>query len=378
MKIVACSDAHTDARCCGVERFDEVVEAFGQASMRAHGERLDEEGVESSAVLFVFCGDLCDGEDGRDVLRASSLAIGMAREHEEQRVEQAWVCGNHDVLGDGTTTLDPLDAMFRAGSPYSRAATREPVHFEVPIASKMGADMVQIALLPYSPAPYDVESWLKRFLDETKTAVRRLVFSHLMLPGMHPGSESVEMARGKDRMFPVELLKGQKRLTVVQGHYHAGQTLKFHGVDVHVVGSMALNTFGEEGNVPSYLVMDVQRDGAKVERVPFTNSRKMVTIRRTLDVNQQSLERAFVRIDLGPGDEPLRMIDLAKREGAMAVKVVSAPRAEVVLDAKKSERSDLPRRSAREVVMGMVEEARSQDQAGLRTFVEEVSDEAGL
>lgn len=363
MKIVACSDAHTDARCCGVERFDEIADAFGEVREYAV--------LQDDPCMLVFGGDLCDGEDGRDVLRASTLAIGHANYAHLHGVEdQLWLVGNHDVLGDGSTTLDPLAEAIAGFGHVAKA----PMRIDLP----EDADAGSVLALPYSSKPYDAADALAEFLRETKDAAQRIVFTHLMLPGMHPGSESQEMARGKDRMFPVELLKTARRCTVVAGHYHAGG---MGPGGIHIVGSMARNTFGEEENVPGFLVLDVQKDRVKIERVPFSSSRRMVTVRGGQALSSKLIAGAFVRLE--PADDMVeagvaRLVEIVRGAGPLAVKVLGARRAAVVLEPSSAESLGIERRSTRDVVMAMTAEAVSRDRAALRGFVEVVLDESGL
>jgi hypothetical protein len=370
VKIAVCSDAHTDARCCGVERFDEVARAFDEVADYAEGMPYSD----LERAMFVFDGDLCDGDDGRDVLRASSLAIEHARRLAEAGIgKQLWVAGNHDVLGDGSTTLDPLAAVG------DRFVVRgEPLRIDI----VEDGEILAVALaFPYSPKPYDAERALAFFLEDTKTIPQRIVFTHLQLPGMHPGSESQEMARGKDRMFPIGLLKGARRCTVVAGHYHAGGV---GPAGIHIVGSMCRNTFGEEENTPSFLVLDVTPNGVKVERRPFSGSTAMLTIDTLRTTSEyEACRGAFVRIDPGencPPDVVAEMEKRAREAGALAVKVMGTRRDAVIVDADKPDLSaqQMERRSPREVVMAMTAEAVSRDRGALREFVESVADEAKL
>ena len=239
MKIVCSSDWHLDARTAGVERFDEIRESCEQVVDYA---------IKASADLFVFCGDLCDPEDGRDVLRASAYAVGIARRLSSVRIPSIWIAGNHDSVKDGeTTTLEPLRylcddniVVVSTGLHISTLGSRGEFMF---------------LLLPYSPMPYDACAAMRAAADDAvKSGQRFVVFSHLMLPGMHLGSESSEMARGKDRNFPLEEMRAARPLLVVSGHYHRRQTTED---GIQVVGSLARLTFGEESNTPQFLVIEL-------------------------------------------------------------------------------------------------------------------------
>lgn len=249
MRIVVVSDSHLDWRTAGVERFDEVRESFEEAVSFA----IDEG---PQADLFVFCGDLCDSDDGRDVLRASAYAVDVAVRLMNEGIASLWIAGNHDIVGDGeTTTLSPLVGLENVVT-----ADREPSIF---VASKgprrdlfqpLGMlKPVMLVSLPYSPNPYDAGEYLRNDLAAGPVGMPRLIFSHLMLPGMHPGSESGELARGKDRMFPIDVMKQVKPALVVNGHYHRAQTTPD---GIRIPGSLARLTFGEEDHEPGFLVID--------------------------------------------------------------------------------------------------------------------------
>jgi DNA repair exonuclease SbcCD nuclease subunit len=241
MRIIVCSDAHLDARTAGVERFDEIAESFRQAVWHA---------VEPvpHADLFVFCGDLCDPDDGRDVLRASAFAVEMATTLSANHVPSLWLAGNHDVVKDGqTTTLEPL---LYLGDGNVQVAVREPLLLQ-------RGEHVDVLALPYSPTAYDAEEAVRRAEERAREHEARLViFSHLMLPGMHLGSESGEMARGKDRNFPLKALNALRDAPalVVSGHYHRAQRTED---GIRVVGALARLTFGEETNAPGFLVVEL-------------------------------------------------------------------------------------------------------------------------
>jgi DNA repair exonuclease SbcCD nuclease subunit len=245
MRVVCCSDAHLDWRTAGVERFDEVRESFEQAVSFAIEEK-------PKTDLFAFCGDLCDSDNGLDVLRATAFVVDAALKLGICGVPSVWVCGNHDICGDGrTTTLTPLRA---AALRLRTMGSSVPILVATEGCTSQAIGGVEVLALPYSPRSYDAE---KALLDAGETAAKRnyplLVFSHLMLPDMHAGSESGELARGKDRMFPLDAMRAVKPALVVSGHYHRAQTTKD---GIRIPGALARLTFGEEDHTPSFLVID--------------------------------------------------------------------------------------------------------------------------
>ena len=247
MKIVVVSDLHTNARTMGKERFDEVERGLVEAV---------EVAIDGKAGLFAFCGDLCDPNDARDALRALALAMDVAIYLAGRGVTSLWLSGNHDVCRDGeTTTLEPLRIAGEKlhGSLVGKiyAATLESCFFCVGDSSPY-REKIAVLALPYSPRPYDADAAIRKAAKDAGT-LPLFVFSHLMLPDMHLGSESAEMMRGKDRAFPLDAMREVKPALVVQGHYHRGQRTKD---GIHVVGSLARLTFGEERHDPGYLLVD--------------------------------------------------------------------------------------------------------------------------
>lgn len=248
MRIVACSDAHLDWRTAGVERYGEIVESFEHAVEFAMGANPEKK----KANVFAFTGDLCDSDDGRDVLRATSYAVSVADRLCQHGIVSIWVAGNHDVCGDdATTTLDPVKALT---SKDVIAATSGPVS----VVMGTTKAFLRILALPYSPKPYNPSVALtEAALLARERDYPLLVFSHLMLPGMHLGSESAELARGKDRMFPLDVMREVKPKLVISGHYHRAQTTED---GIKIPGSLARLTFDEQDHAPSFLVIDSETD----------------------------------------------------------------------------------------------------------------------
>jgi hypothetical protein len=166
--------------------------------------------------------------------------------------------GNHDVVesSDGIHAMLPL-------------AAREVV-IDLPKVEFLNPDHLpaKLALVyfPYTATSrsYDPEAFAREAAEQAEGWDRVLVASHLMIEGITPGSETTDMARGRDVFLPVQTLHDcfGERLTIVQGHYHQSQSFPFPlsggGVQlVHIPGSLVRLTKGEIGNVPGYLKLDI-------------------------------------------------------------------------------------------------------------------------
>ena len=81
-----------------------------------------------------------------------------------------------------------------------------------------------------------------------------LVLGHLNIEGIEPGSETADFPRGREVFLPVPLIRERfPNATIACGHYHRRQV--FQGV--HIPGSLARLTFGEEENEPGFLIAEV-------------------------------------------------------------------------------------------------------------------------
>lgn len=240
------SDLHLDAVTMGVSRFDELLGVLAKIKEIARVEECSS---------YTFLGDLCN-PDGPNAFRCAAALAGWAREmRKDLGAEGYFVNGNHDVVedGHGTSVLSPLASVDGAEV--------------VDGPSEFAQDGVNIAFLPYPSRAksYDPTKWAKVFEKNTG-----LVFGHLNLKDAVPhkrdggddvdeygqvaGTESEEMARGRDVMWPVKQLRARcPNAKLFGGHYHTGVT--FGGV--HVVGAPALFTFGEQANRPRVGIIDL-------------------------------------------------------------------------------------------------------------------------
>jgi DNA repair exonuclease SbcCD nuclease subunit len=238
MKILHTSDWHADWRTAGVERYDEIERAVDQTVRAAIDEKVDR---------YVFTGDLCDPEDGPAALRAVSLAIGTAKRLADAKIQSWWVAGNHDVFEDGSgrTTLTPLRALD--GGILVQV-------FEEYTFCDMGPDIGCVAL-PFISAVNSDDVCKVLRVARPRLRKKTVVLSHLGVRGIIPGDETTEMPRGRDIYLPIEEI--DPCWLVLQGHYHQAQTHVVDGRTIHVAGSLARLTFGEEGHSPSYQIVTV-------------------------------------------------------------------------------------------------------------------------
>ncbi len=83
-----------------------------------------------------------------------------------------------------------------------------------------------------------------------------VVLGHLMVEGIGPGSETMDMARGRDVFLPVEeIRKAWPEAVIVNGHYHEAR--EFNGV--HFPGSLARLTRSDIAHQPGYLTVEIGR-----------------------------------------------------------------------------------------------------------------------
>lgn len=235
MKIVVTSDWHLDASTDGLSRFDDVLEAVNTSVDIA---------IQEQAGLYIMLGDLCDPSSVFSI-RAMAEAVRVAGALSDAGIPSVWVAGNHDVMDDGmgTTTLTPL----------ARSMLADHV-FESP--GEVVIENLHLVGLPFT-APshaYDPAKVIRDF-SKTRRGETTLVLGHLNIATAEGGSESGEMARGREVLWPTEALKKKwPGATLLGGHYHkAGEA-----EGIHIVGSLARLRHDEEAHSPSITVMEVR------------------------------------------------------------------------------------------------------------------------
>lgn len=236
MKILVTSDWHLDATTGGISRFAELDKAVNETVDAAIKHKVD---------AYFFLGDLCDPDSGSSVFRVIRLAQEAAIRLNDNSIPSHWLVGNHDVIEDGLgeSTLDPLRSLTDSATiVYNRACLGliDPSKNDVFVA------------LPFTPTSHAYDP--VKFIEQV-TATPKLVIGHLNLENIVPGEETKEMPRGREVVFPVAAIKEKwPNAVMLHGHYHTQQTT---AEGVHIPGSLARLTFGEETNAPGYIILDM-------------------------------------------------------------------------------------------------------------------------
>lgn len=253
MRILFTSDWHVDASTAGVERIDELakyVDAVVDAVRR--------EGVD----LVCFLGDAFDPGSLMEARWSTFMVRAARRLADTAALGAIFIPGNHDVLdvSEPISTLSPLAAAFDGSNRL--------VVCELPEFVTMGFagqdTGVGVLALPYVSRAVERAAEYRHAFDAAiagaraaKRGGRKVVaIGHYTIAGIEPGSEG-EMVRGRDLMFPAHALRGIADL-VVNGHYHARQTVTVDGVRVEIVGAPVRFTFGERDDGPrGFLLAEV-------------------------------------------------------------------------------------------------------------------------
>lgn len=243
MKLLVTGDWHGDWYTAGVRRFEDVRNA-AQTIMEAVRIECPD--------LFLFLGDLTDPDVG--AFATNEMAIRFSHSL-RGGTYQRWLVGNHDVVEDGygTHAMLPLAAVtnVHAEPEAVRLKAGQPE-----IGSSKAIPETWLLCFPYvsTARAYDPLKQAEAFRKLVPKGSTVVVASHLMLEGIGPGSETQDMARGRDVFLPVNHLRDLfPGCTIFNGHYHTAQT--FNGV--HIPGSLIRLTKGEIGNVPGYLIANL-------------------------------------------------------------------------------------------------------------------------
>lgn len=245
MRLLAMSDLHLDAVTAGIPRATEL-DSFIDAVV----ERLRDT-TQSEIDMVIVGGDYYDPGSLRESQHAARL-FGYVEKIAEQ-CPSIWIAGNHDVVGDGSI-LSPLAIAARwMASPLS-----VPEIVERPRCVRLGiwetetgnVEALSVLALPFvseSPTVSMVEC-MKQAVEEARAAKTNgdhlVVVGHFTIPGIVPGSEE-DMVRGRDLVFPAELIRSLEPDVVINGHFHRQQVVECGGCTIHIPGAPLRMTFGE-------------------------------------------------------------------------------------------------------------------------------------
>ena len=249
MKILMISDVHADARLFGVPRFAEV-ETVMRASVSV--------AIEREVDAFCFLGDLCDPDSGVSVFRCVRLLIECHRRLKAKGIRLICISGNHDVVEDGSgeTTMEPLKAV----DPH--VVYDRPEWTAIgPVGCGPAKGTVPCLVLPFTPASHAVDAaeFVEKTWDKATQGCRDvLVLTHLSLKGALLGSESAEMARGREVTYPAQEIEKlaadrNQRLHQYAGHFHLRQRVG----SVRVVGAPCRFTYGEATHEPGFVIAEI-------------------------------------------------------------------------------------------------------------------------
>jgi DNA repair exonuclease SbcCD nuclease subunit len=350
MKFLVTSDWHLDASTAGFDRFDDVLGAVNVMVKAAIDERVD---------VFVFNGDLCDPDTVR-AHRAVAVAAAVAAELHLAGIKSWWIAGNHDVVedGNGATTLSALRSI--PGAMVFEDATHFCGHRDSP----------DIVILPFAARSraYDPGEFVATCERHREAA---LVFGHLNIAGITPGSETKDMPRGREVFWPLDEINAKfPKVLMVAGHYHRSQVFK----DVRVVGSPARLTFGEQDNDPKYLIINASDTRISGNAVAL-EARPLITT--TPDAPMENVVGALVRLyPGGESDEFMQqLVATIMKFGAAAVRVM--PSATSAVTVLPGERAPTQRKTAREAIFDAIDASASRDKDALKETCERLMEEVG-
>lgn len=238
MKFALSSDWHPDWQTLGVSRFDEIAKAARHSAKVA---------VEAEVSHYIFTGDLADPTAEGGMFEAINLAADIIVGLANADITVIFIAGNHDVCtdGSGATTLTPLRHIERycPGQVYI---------VERPSIISMTEEF-KLMCLPFTAPSHAYDPAVFASKCDEKT----IVAAHLTVPGIHPGSETTDMPRGREIVFPFKETK--KAVMRINGHYHQRQNFdpRDGGPLIHIPGSLARLGFGEEDNNPAFSIIEV-------------------------------------------------------------------------------------------------------------------------
>lgn len=252
MKLLAFSDIHLDAVTAGRSRRTEVLAFLDRTFEIADREKVD---------LVIFAGDAHDPGSALDSLYTSDLLrrFFVFTQSGKRVTKLVAVAGNHDVvdtselyLGAPVTTLTPLRAA--ANALCGPNALERVMVFDRPHVERITEKLVVLGL-PYISRAHASKAaeWDAQAIGSAASAVKAgsavVVVGHRVVPGAQISSESIEMARGQEQIFPIEAVSKLNPMLVINGHYHSRQTVDCGPISIAIPGSPLRFSFGEAAQV---------------------------------------------------------------------------------------------------------------------------------
>lgn len=242
MKAVITSDWHIDARFEHLPRFPEFLDFVSWLETV-----IEREGADT----LLVGGDYFDVARGGVELFWASRLIEIATRLHERVLRSVWIPGNHDAVkhSSGATSLSPLAAVAPRGMYVVERPGLVPWDGPLPLA-----------VLPYpNGARREWRAAEEALVSDLGGVSDLITLSHLSIHGASMGTESHEMARGGDHMFPSEMLREtvSGQILAYNGHYHKPQTIRRHSIDIHIPGSPLRFDAGERGDDCGVLILEV-------------------------------------------------------------------------------------------------------------------------
>jgi DNA repair exonuclease SbcCD nuclease subunit len=255
MLLAVTSDWHIDARFGSVSRWPEFQRFV---------EWLESEIRSRSVDWLLVPGDFFDPGRVGDILYSSRLIQVATRLHAACHKGSIWIPGNHDHIGhnSGVTTVSPLEEVAKIWPTFY--VTSQPATYELD-------DDVIVVAIPYPSGDRDgyQRAWndVLAYLRQTRgDEMTRIFLGHHTVTGAAMGTESMEMAKGGDHVYPVDEIRSALGLSrddeipgaiFLNGHYHKPQTTRFQGVDIHIPGSPLRLDAGERDDGCEIILLKV-------------------------------------------------------------------------------------------------------------------------
>jgi exonuclease SbcD len=250
VKLLVTSDWHIDAVTFGVPRRRELLAYTQKLRTVIRDEAVD---------VVIVAGDMFDpggmlgSQYAADVINEFRSLAHLTR----TRTLLA-IAGNHDVVETDqlVTTLTPAACAFAESTADRIYVAERP--------TLLSFDGVSFLLLPYVARAYGERSATafeaaRQLVEQSGTEERRrlVVVGHLTIPGARMGSESHELARGRDDNFPVERIAALKPDLVFNGHYHRPQIVDVGPFEIVIPGSPLSFATDDEAQGKGFVLAEI-------------------------------------------------------------------------------------------------------------------------